>query len=1103
MAAPPFLVPSVNATFSAFDIFTDGGGGAARNTPPPPGPNLPGGPCNFVDLTHGPNGPRCGCRRFWSRHVTGTSSYNVDQMSWCMCSHHACFHEDVQSNQSMPASIQVLENVPDQENEKPKSSREPLSPVVDLSFHQQMTGGIGVDPADYTTFDFGTFPSDQGLSVDLAPYNPPPPVTSPVRPAPPATNQDSMPDTLSWDNMQSTQEGVSPLPPIPSQFLLPDSPAASIATTSSARYLRPFGGIGLTTLSSVPPSSRGWPRSSKQFQCSGDTLGPKQGDPPTDSTGECSPDSSTPSKLPFRTEESLPHASVLTAASGPEVLQGLANTVEDHEHRLEKLEAGSFFDPTHEECFDKHDTVDLRMTEMESRMDDFERRLNDDESVTSSHASSHPVERSRDVVAAENTFRADVCAETAALTKQVHSLQSQFNNFPIAVSPSFSSPWLLEVVFLPFPVKGIWHEAQDFKTPRLAVGREEWSEAPSSNTRATPGPESSAPFDEWAGDGAGWLLPRACIPGRMIEQRLKSRGFVKTATVQGHDARSVHSAVREAFNEVFGSLPRLENIASHYALEPHLGRLFGLQHPWVPLRKVHKDSRLRFLAPPELVTPVLWDVNFLKGSVVMKATGVHRLYITQPEAYLQNSQMLNKMAPEFGSSWQTLREMACTRPDLQSSNNSTSEPADAEPPEDCWQYNARLDASWAIRLPFQNHPHHRQPHPYGKVVAVSRTSDASTQFFSASSNRIASSSPGFVRAESPLVQRHQRKGSRQPSFRAGSVSANDSPALPSPRSTRRASSYASLPGPIGPNYLRHSSPLVTGRPSPRLSVATNASSSSSINKRRLGRDTRSPSMRLHHTPRNSYRGLSRSPSVTPLFQNVYIEEQVGGETRLTPIAYATPFSNAPLENALQHHGGYNIGIFHEDSEDDKDMFYDEDQGSSTTTDDDDPDVDVYQDEEDMLDDLESGSDHHHHHRLAETRHRQSLRQGPSSSPSQQHGPEDDPLPGYEDKFMPDSENVNPADAEESDFENRLDDDTRSEASSSPSEYPSTQQPHQFADRADRREMTHGLEAEDACTGWNGFHTPGDVEEEDDDDSGDDDDDDDDDDDECHGAQNQW
>lgn len=132
-----------------FDIYSDAA--ALRSNP-----SLPGGPCNFVELAHGANGATCGCRRFWSRSK-GATQAKSDETMWCMCSHHACFHDDVQAGQ-VPAQAPVPAQqaaanatataaAAGQENERPKGNREPLSPVQDLASFQ--------------------LPSNLGLSLDL------------------------------------------------------------------------------------------------------------------------------------------------------------------------------------------------------------------------------------------------------------------------------------------------------------------------------------------------------------------------------------------------------------------------------------------------------------------------------------------------------------------------------------------------------------------------------------------------------------------------------------------------------------------------------------------------------------------------------------------------------------------------------------------------------------------------------------------------------------------------------------------------------------------------------------------------------------------------
>lgn len=1120
MAATPFP-PPLNNPFSPFDIFNDGG--AARSTPPPANPSLPGGPCNFVDLSHGPNGAKCGCRRFWGRQVAGAGNHTMDQMGWCMCSHHACFHDDVQNTQSQAMPTPVLDNLPGQENEKPRSNRMPLSPVQDFaSLH--MPNSLGAAAMDFATLNFDSFSSNNGLGVDVLPQ---------ANPPVPAMETDSMPDTLSWKNVPSTQGAQTPLPPIPSQCLIQPSPGASTTASSQLRYLKPFGGRGLNTLSGVPSSRTRELTREMTTTCVGSSDDHKEGqicdDAITVRLGSATP---TPGSTQFKKP---PHpASVASGAPAPDNVEYLADQVTNHEERLDKLETGSIYNAAHEECSDKHDMTDLRVTELESRMDDVEKRINEDAaSVVSSRRTTQRDDEAKISINSGPNGAPALAADRIALQKQVEKLQAHVKHLEASSLPSYSSPWEVEVVFLPFPLKGIWLEAQDFKTPRLSAGRDEWTQMPNTNTRATPDPQIPTAYDEWAGQDSGWLLPRACVPGRLIDQRLRSRGLIKTVSVRGADARSVHLAVGNAFESALHLMPSPANPRSPYASDVRVDRFFGLQQSWVPLRKVHKDSRLRFLSPAELLTPVLWNSTFLMDSVVMKATGVHRLYITQPESYLQDSHLLSHQGLEVGWSWQKLRELARVYPESQSST-SGSEVPEADACEDCWSYNARLDEAPSARRVLVS-----PVQPHDRAVSVSRTSNGSTeQFFTGPSNPISSAimSPILTRGQSPLIQR-ERRASRTPSIRAGSVPPVHMPAIPSPtRSLRRHASYAINPSLAGPNYQRHSSPLVAGRPNSRLSIITPAGTNppavAMITKHRR-RSTRSPSLRLRNTPRWSTHSLSRSPSVGPFFQNLsamyaaHNEEHQRSERRTTPFAYATPHSNAPLPDfpppagrALSRSHSRSIPAYEDEEDEEMGLFEDEEDeedehGSST-----DEDIDVYQDEDegDALDELESDSDRRQNQR-PQNRHQPSLspfpqqRQAPLISPpppysrravsflrplhehqplsapsssslqQQQHlhpqprGPEDEPLPGIEDNHpynddnMSDGENVDPFhndDDDDDDEEGEDDMDARSDVSSQPSEYPSTQRAWQGP--AEGREMTHGLEGEDgrALFGGIGF-----------------------------------
>lgn len=1039
MAATPF-VPPYNAAFSPFNIFNDGG--APRSTTPAPqSPSLPGGPCNFVDLTHGPNGAKCGCRRFWGRQVAGAGSYSTDQTGWCMCSHHACFHDDVQDtskgeprSNAAATSMPIQWNEPGQENEKPRSNRAPLSPVQDFAA-VHMPNSLGAAALDFTALNYDSFTTNLGHGTDIPQANPPGP----------QTDGDSMPDTMSWRNVISTQGGHTSLPPIPSQCLLPHSQSAS-TTASSQRYLRPFGGKGLNTLSSVPkPQDRGLTRDET-------TILPKGGQTSEDAITVGS-GAATPTPGPSGAMGPPPPSAFASACCDTEALQNLTDAVNGHDTRIDRLETGSIYATAHEECSDKHDLTDLRVTELESRVDEVEKQLGNDDA-----SSRRTTQRDDDAtLSVVSGFSAPaLAADRAALTNQLEALQARVNQLEASSIPSYSSPWELEVVFLPFPLKGLWQGAQEFKTPRFSGGQDEWTQLPNTNSRATPEPRTLATYDEWVRPESDWLLPRAFVPGRMIDQRLRSRGLIKTVSVRGGDARSVQIAVGNAFESILRLIPSLTNPRSPYAPDARVDRFFGLQRPWVPLRKVHKDARLRFLSPAELLTPVLWNATFLMDSVVMKATGVHRLYITQPEAYLQDSHLFkHQQGAEPSWTWQTLREFTRVYPESQASNGDSEVP-EADALETCWSFNGRLDEPSGPRQPSLSPVRER-------AVTISRTSDGSTeQFFTGPSNPVVSmTSPVLMRAQSPLVPR-ERLGSHQASFRAASIPPLSSPILPSPRSSRRVSSFAMIPSIAGPSYQRHTSPFVTSRPSPRVSLIAHPTPASLITKHRR-RSTRSPSVRaMHNTPRWSNRSYSRSPSVGPYFQHMYIEEPVTGERRMTPFAYATPHSNAPLEYPPIHRQSRSNSRSMQVLEDeDENMGFEDDHGSSTDDDDDDDDIDVYEDQIDLLDDLDSDSDHN------PSGHSQPLQ--PSSS--QPQGPEDEPLPGIEDNVMSDGENFPPSGKED-------DIDNLSDASSTPSEYPSTEQPAWLLPAGEGREMTHGLEAEDARGGV-GFPIYEDEAEEDD------------------------
>ncbi|KAK4201474.1 hypothetical protein QBC40DRAFT_60763 [Triangularia verruculosa] len=988
MAATPFD-PSVPGDSFIFDIYTDG----QTLRAPTPATFLPGGPCNYTDSAL----PRCGCRRFWSN----SSLASTGTVEICMCSHHACFHEDVQPGQTQTQLAQTqsapVAGVLGQENQKPRSHREPLSPVQELA-NWPMPASFGAS-LDLNLLDFQNSAPNPRIEATT-----PLPVAH-LQPA----HDSPMPDTFDhWGDLIETQAdniSVSGLPPIPAQCLLAQGPP-STASSSQARYLRPFAGRGLQTLNAVPTLREEVAR-----------PGVLDDDP----TQEHDP-------MSRREREETPKASQSQVKSSkPDAdstaYQKLTETVESHEQRIDRLENTSFSVAGHEECHDKHEHTDMRVTELESRVDEVEKMLNDNGSVVGSRRHVRNDTTADDATASVVSVATNTTITTSnrvEVYNQIQRLQAQVNQLQAAAPPTYAKPWELEVVFMPFPLKGVWVQANEFPIQRRSLGAgadAEWTQMQNTLSRATPDPQSPK-FAEWPGQSSesNWLLPRAFASGRIIDQRLRSRGLIKTVLVKGADARSVQLAIHDAFSEVL-RVSALTGVGSDYSPNSPLNEFMGLRQAWVPLRKLHKDSRLRFLTPAEMATPALWDFTFLGSSVIMKATGVHRLYITQPEAYLQDHP-LGYHALDAGWTWQKLRELSRFYPDSQS---TASDVPEADAMEDCWAWNDRVDEP-----PSHNASVLNLRHSHLQRLSRRSSTEPSQQFYTGVQSPMLSNGQSFIRAGSPLTQR-ERKGSRPPQFiRAGSVPAGVLPAHSAQAFARRRVSTAAP-------HERRSSPLIS-RPTPR--VNTVQTSGNATKKRRLG--TRSPSLVPRNTPRWS---MSRSPSLAPPGMFGHYEER-----DRTPFCYATPHSEVVGEHGYPRGGSRgppqamlrNDGYDPDDDEDEEmtdDFQEDDTQGSSTDPYDsemtndvspakevrgsqgsfgfgtdgegnemDDIDIDVYEDdEEDELDGVET--DHTTGHQRYQVNSHAVW--GNQAAAAHVTRPEDIPRAGIEDQ-MSDGENVDPS-----------------------------------------------------------------------------------------------
>ncbi|KAF3058639.1 hypothetical protein GL218_05371 [Daldinia childiae] len=939
-------------------------------------PALPGGPCNFVDLTRGAQGPKCGCRRFWSRgafsprtsrgssvgispvYAPGYPNGNTgsDESAWCMCSHHACFHDDIRDSQppvTSTANTDVADN--GQENERPRTSREPLTPVVpDLSFKMPAPADPSID-----FYTFNDFPFSNLAEQENAPQNQ---VAVPLPPP-------SIPDTLSWTNLiQSEPDEGSQLPPIPSQCLISSQPSS---TTSSARvgYLRPFAGKGLGTLSSVrsklcePPLEQEDETHLQEENTNEPNMDQSLDDGQTVAN--------TPSSC--RHEDIAERQSLSPPGPDRQAIRQLSDAVQGHEQRLDRLENPSVSVVGHDGCDEKHDQSDLRITELESRVEEVEKLINDGTQVSDHRTRRLNVNESMASIASVSTVGSEYVASRAELYSQLQALKSQLSQLQgLSSFPSYTRPWEIEVIFLPFPLKSVWMEFHDYASQRPSGGSvepDQWTQLPNSSSVLE---SQSAEFNDWVGPEleSEWLLARACAPNRVIEQRLKSRGLVKNVTIRGSDARSVHQAICDAFGTLFRTFSRMQANVHHGSTQHYrVTKFLGLQSPWVPLRKIHKDSRLRFLSPPEMVTPVIWDVPFLRSSVVMKATGTQRLFITHPEAYLQDQD-----AYDNGWNWQRLRELSRVYANSQS---TCQEVPEADAMEDCWAWNDNFDEhpastntsqSISLRQTAQRNWHRMSMSPApGLLTETGRPSP------SLGTNRSTS------RFKSPAMLR-ERKGSRPPHVRTNSMPPT-AQTLESPtQAKRRVTSYVH-------QYERRPSPQVV-----RLIPATGHIAA--LAKRR---STRSPSVR----PRNTPRWSTASPSPIP---EVFIARNS------TPF-YATPHSNAP---GFEGRAGRSVVIVDDGGDTGE-------SGSGTEHHDGEECMD--EDDDDSADDSP----------MVDFSHPKESEE--SWQDGQLHGgPEDEVWPGIED-----AENHDPELGIDIHVDNdAMSDDNMSQISSVPSEYPSNQ-----------------------------------------------------------------
>lgn len=836
---------------------------------------LPTGRCNFTNLSVGGAAPpRCGCQRFWalpefgkvlSDKQSGAVAHELSAM--CACQHHACFHEETPGHQ-MTASKRMRSF--SQHSREPSQSQQPQPADKRL---RQIAAARDVyeDACTRRNTSQSDYMSDSAL-----------------------------PDTGGWTGHAQPDPAPSCLPPIPSQCLLPsDLASGSLAGKSQSfpsyhvvetsdpdhvmqdRYANneqqpPGAALAESFIQSVteiitprpssPGQNDGLENHIARVQATVDILTLDMGH---DRVEEGDPDNSTAvairptgDDLDGKPDEHcstpvhniVPHLhNILKHVSSHPTL---STKISNHEQRLDLLENAFDSHVGAQEVDEKFDLVEERIGEVETRVDelekttaamndvsgsDYRRRRNPDEgdSETSSAMISSVLDR-------------------AELSNRIESLELRFIDLQSTTLPSYARPLQLEVIFLPFgaELKGIWSTLDKFPSQR---SRHNSVAAEDRYTQHSTTAKSQAAFnglqDEqnvWRDqhdNDTDWLVARACAQGSKVEERLKSRGLVKVINIKGPDARDVQAAMLSAF----GDLPK--TIAGEAGADTQLSSTLqgyhGLNAFWIPLRKLHKDSRLRLLDPSEMVTSALWTVSFLSG-VAMRAAGTRRLYVTQREGYLQTS------GAHALWTWQDLRVLPRVFPDDPLSSELGAS-------ETCWEWDERLDPPLSLNTSFTSQQ--SQLSTLSIRAAPNHRSRSSGSSHTGSARpSVTPTSVAFPRPISPLMERNSPLRIRTASM----PSLSSMPLLKTPplQSKRRIASFE----------FEQSPPRQT--------------SSSPLLGQKRRRISRSPSR-----PRD---GLLWS--VGPLSPFCFEDgNHIPTDKRgNTPFAYATPFSNAPPYQEAGH-----------------------------------------------------------------------------------------------------------------------------------------------------------------------------------------------------------
>jgi hypothetical protein len=630
--------------------------------------------------------------------------------------------------------------------------------------------------------------------------------------------------------------------------------------------------------------------------------------------------------------------------------------------RMDGFEANSFAHVNPEDVNQQFQLVDDRLLHLESRMEDHE-KMHEAIDADRSSRDQMPLNR-RGPTASESlqSFQSasvahsmtSVSLAAAAIDRKeievkLEGIEDRLGTLEAAALPTSVAPWTIEVVLLPWgkDLRGIWYspdEAMHDSTQVRTQDTEEWTQARSVRSMS----RSSLPLNEansgwssqaisqWADETDDWLFPKACGRNNLAYQRLQSRGFVRNVSITSANAGDIQHAIGKAFVSLLEHLGSADDTDDGQRLdngERSVTSYPGLKASFIPLRKVFKSSRLRFLSLAEMATPALWTAQFLVSGITMRLSkAVRRLYVTQREAYLQESS-----APQTCWTWQRLRELRRVRPipetprdgsNSQShhSNSSTSHVAEADAKESYWSFHIGLDQPSTATSSF-NSAHSgqlslRPADPYHWLTEGPVEEDAAIH------------SAAKIKAPLSPLSNFTRRPSIGPRRRTYSAPLTDDDAFATaptqpPHNTSASTSKRRLGASFDPStarrsHSRHASMSISNpkrlrlarSPSPlptqRSQHSSHAIRAGWANTPRRSKEPPSPffsSPGPQRLPRSNSDATSRSQRSVAAGQRTVSGGSAGAKSGNgnTPFAYATPHSGMVAGGGFDGYPGYGFG----------------------------------------------------------------------------------------------------------------------------------------------------------------------------------------------------